>query len=444
MTVHVYQAHYFGGPYDGCAVIGTNQCGEDTCCLPVPIFSSDGRAGALSGEAYHAVYKLRRTRRLIDLQLGLPALRYEYEFVGYELAAASQQRPSWFARVAGFLRRAFHRSSWLPQPEGRPEGLGQGSALTCPGPGSSPAPPAAHDDEVDRSGQHVQRWSAALLGGVLVFVTSAAQSAIGAGPVSNCTWQSTDSQNCRIYQWQSKAIDAGLERRCEATLVQLSMYWFGESQPLDPKCDIVVHSTDESYCRAVGLHSRYTSASVLIGDQDQKPFYRIDVRGNHADWEAACLPHELTHALFAQRFAGGRLPKWIDEGTALLADPPSKQTRHLQDFYAARSTGTAFPLARLMSLADYPARRDWPTFYGQSLSLVKFLVERKSARAFVEFIHTSLQEGQEAALREVYGIYSVGDLDRIWSQYQVQPNAQFTHVSSMPRSNESSDIEAVR
>jgi hypothetical protein len=208
------------------------------------------------------------------------------------------------------------------------------------------------------------------------------------------------------------------------------VYWFGEPQQLDPKCDIVVHPTDESYCSAVGLHARYTSASVLIGDQHQKAFYRIDVRGNRADWETACLPHELTHALFAQRFAGRKLPKWIDEGTALLADPPSKQARHLQDFYAARSGGTLLPLERLMSLADYPGRREWPAFYGQSLSLVRFLVKRKSPQAFVQFVDKALQQDQTVALRDVYGVRSVDELQQKWSQHIIQPDTEPAHVAS--------------
>jgi hypothetical protein len=250
--------------------------------------------------------------------------------------------------------------------------------------------------------------------------------AVAALPLTDFRWQTAESPSCRIYQWQSQAIDARLAPRCEALIAQLSTYWFGEIPQLDPKCDIVVHLTAESYCRAVGVHARYTSASVLIGDQHQKPFYRIDVRGNRADWEVACLPHELTHALFAQRFAGSKLPKWIDEGTALLADTPSKQTRHLQDFHAERSKGTALPLERLMSLADYPGRREWPAFYGQSLSLVRFLVNRKSPQAFVEFVDKSLEKGQMAALQEVYGIRSVDELQRIWSRSLSEPGNQTT------------------
>jgi hypothetical protein len=206
----------------------------------------------------------------------------------------------------------------------------------------------------------------------------------------------------------------------------------------------VIHPTEESYCRVVGVHARYTSASVLIGDQHQKPFYRIDVRGNRADWETTCLPHELTHALFAQRFAGRKLPKWIDEGTALLADQAPKQARHLRDFYAARSAGAILPLARLMSLTDYPDRRDWPVFYGQSLSLVRFLVEQKSPQAFVQFIDKSLQHNQWIALRDVYGIRSADELQQKWSQHMIQPDARPVRVTSLLRDAASQSVAVVR
>ncbi len=434
MTKHLYEARYSGGPYNGCAVIGTSQRGEHKWSIPVPISSDDGRAGSAggpTGTACRAVYKLRRTCHLIDFDLGMSTIRYEYEFIGYESPApvVGEVSQNWFARIASFLRRAIHSSPWLPQPEGRPEGLGQGSALTCPSPGLLATRQVKNPGESDNTHRPSHGWYAWLLCGILVFAASIAQSAAAARPISDSRWQTAASPSFRIYKWQSQAIDAELAPRCEAALARLSKYWFGETERLEPKCAIVVYPTDESYCRAVGLHARYTSASLLIGYQDQKPFYRIDVRGTRADWEVACLPHELTHALFSQRFAGRKLPKWIDEGTAILADPPLKQARHLRDFDAARANGSALPLTRLMSLADYPGRCVWPTFYGESLSLVRFLVEQKSPQAFVEFIDKSRQQDQRTALRDVYGIRSVDELQQKWSQYIIQQNTQPIHVA---------------
>ena len=77
----------------------------------------------------------------------------------------------------------------------------------------------------------------------------------------------------------------------------------------------------------------------------------------------------------------------------------------------------ALPLPRLLSLEDYPGQRHWPAFYGESLSLVRFLVECKSPRKFVDFVDKSLDRGYDAALRDVYGIGGVEELRQLWSRH---------------------------
>jgi hypothetical protein len=45
---------------------------------------------------------------------------------------------------------------------------------------------------------------------------------------------------------------------------------------------------------------------------------------------------------------------------------------------------------------------------------VRYLVGRQSPAAFVHFVHTALRSGYDQALREVYAMNDVGQLERLW------------------------------
>jgi hypothetical protein len=53
-------------------------------------------------------------------------------------------------------------------------------------------------------------------------------------------------------------------------------------------------------------------------------------------------------------------------------------------------------------------------FYGQSASLVAFLIERDSPERFLEFVELSQKQGVEGAVKEVYGLRSLAELDIRW------------------------------
>ena len=99
------------------------------------------------------------------------------------------------------------------------------------------------------------------------------------------------------------------------------------------------------------------------------------------------MAHELTHAILADEFACEELPLWADEGMAVLADPAAKQALHLRNFYHGVRRGWSWRLADFLSDESALSREQIPVFYGQSLSLVKFLVDRKTPADFVSFLH---------------------------------------------------------
>jgi len=126
------------------------------------------------------------------------------------------------------------------------------------------------------------------------------------------------------------------------------------------------------------------------------------------------LPHELTHVILRDRFTSGTLPRWADEGMAMMADPKTKQGRHLQDLRTAMANSTEFSAADLLTMNDYPRSDRRQVFYGQSIFVAHVLIARKNPQHFVTFLERADAVGYDAALQECYGIASMAELDRQW------------------------------
>jgi hypothetical protein len=204
---------------------------------------------------------------------------------------------------------------------------------------------------------------------------------------------------------------------------QLSRQWQSgaDREAWTPKCDVVLHPTDAAYLGEVGRGGRQTVASALVDRQDGRiVLRRIDVRATRPDWQTAALAHELAHVVLADRFAHEALPRWLDEGMAILADPREKQQQHRQSLQRAMSRGGQFRLAELLALGDYPPAERWGAFYGQSASLVEYLVAQQGHARFVEFVELALDRGYDHALRQVYDL-GIVELERRWQRHLSAP-----------------------
>lgn len=247
----------------------------------------------------------------------------------------------------------------------------------------------------------------------------------------NAAWHITESKNFRVMRYGTEPVEASIAAGCESLRSELVARWLGADADVAwlPKCDLVLHDTSASYVQAVGAGGAATIASTLVDQQKGKIRQRrIDVRVSDPQWQVSALPHELTHVVLTDRFVGQRLPRWADEGLAILADPATKQDGHLRDFRRAVATQDTFRTVELLALEDYPAANRWAAFYGQSASLTHFLVRRGTPEQFVAFLQLSLKKGYEPALRETYNIGSVAELERQWNSDLVA--SRYTLVSS--------------
>ena len=142
---------------------------------------------------------------------------------------------------------------------------------------------------------------------------------------------------------------------------------------------------------------------------------RIDLHCDDPNMTYAVLPHEATHVVLAGRFGDQPVPRWADEGMAVLTEPREKIERHLRHLPEYRRDSQLFPVRQLMSLNDYPDPRYIGSFYAESVSVVEFLTKAGGAPKFTQFLREGLRSNNyEAALQRHYGYRNFADLEQRW------------------------------
>jgi hypothetical protein len=220
-------------------------------------------------------------------------------------------------------------------------------------------------------------------------------------------------------------------RICEQWRAKLTRYWCGENESVawSPKCNLVIHASQQGYLSAVGPGGRPTYGSSLLdfGKDKRVSRRRIDIRGDSSLGPSA-LPHELTHVILADLLGGRQPPRWADEGMAMLADTQAKQLLHEADLVQGLATGRAFRLAELLALDTYPPASRVPAFYGQSVSVTAFLALRDDPAKFVEFLNCCEEHGHDEALRQVYAIDGVVELECLWRSHRSSTRTSYHGV----------------
>jgi hypothetical protein len=113
---------------------------------------------------------------------------------------------------------------------------------------------------------------------------------------------------------------------------------------------------------------------------------------------------------------------------AILADSHEKQMLHERDLTNGLAARGAFRLHELLTLDAYPHPSRIPTFYGQCASVTACLAKRDDPAKFVEFLRRSLDFGYDRALREVYHLGNVAQLERHWQEQRLGWNRGYHGV----------------
>jgi hypothetical protein len=234
-------------------------------------------------------------------------------------------------------------------------------------------------------------------------------------PRQGSGWAVSETPNFRIFHMADEATGEKVARIAEATRVTMTRKWFAE-EPRDwsPRCDIYIYPTGPAYAKATGAPAASPGHSTISLDAGRVVSRRIDLRGDDANLCVGVLPHETTHVVLAGRFGTHHVPRWADEGMAVLSEPRQRVELHLRNLPTHEREGSLFRVGELMQMADYPEPRRVGPFYAQSVSLVEFLCKRKDPATFARFLREALEGRYESALERHYGYRSFAELERDW------------------------------
>jgi hypothetical protein len=237
-------------------------------------------------------------------------------------------------------------------------------------------------------------------------------------PAQQGTWAVAETTNFRILHVQSREFAEQIARSAEATRAAMIKKWFGDDPgPWKPRCDIFLYATAQDYSQATGAPANSPGHSTMRTEGEHVMSRRIDLHCDDANMTVGVLPHETTHVVLAGHFGDHAVPRWADEGMAVLSEPRDRIERHLRNLPQHKADRHLFGTGQLMKLDAYPDPRYIGPFYAQSVSLVDFLTERAGPRVFAKFLKDGLAGGYEPALQRYYNIQSFAELEQQWLQH---------------------------
>jgi tetratricopeptide (TPR) repeat protein len=234
-----------------------------------------------------------------------------------------------------------------------------------------------------------------------------------------------ETTNFRIFHQLDEAQAEEVARGCEAARVAAQKRWFGKVlDDWTPRCDVYLHADADAYSRETGVAGG-VPGHADIGAQGERVVKRkLHFRLDHPNVLKTVLPHETAHVVFAGNFGTAMVPRWADEGMAVMSEPREMIEKHLKNLPAHRDAQQLFKVRDLMESRDYPAPRLIGAFYAQSVSLVEYLSGLKGPQTFAQFLTESMKSGgYEPALKKYYAIEGYNELQAKWTAHALGKDA---------------------
>ena len=247
-----------------------------------------------------------------------------------------------------------------------------------------------------------------------------------ATPSAPPAWHVRETANFAIYH-----TDAGLAEQAgkaaEAVRALQAKRWGSSATRTswNPRCEIYLYPTSRQFAQMTGQPESSPGFSTMGMSGTRVTARRVNLRADHPQMLEAILPHEVTHVVLADLFTQQQIPRWADEGMAVLAEPVAEQHSRAADLTAPLKEGRVFKLSDLMAI-DYPNADAWSLYYAQSVSLTQFLVQLGTPEKFVSFVRSAQRSGIEASLKSVYKIDGFPDLEDRWQQFALRQAGELT------------------
>jgi hypothetical protein len=234
-------------------------------------------------------------------------------------------------------------------------------------------------------------------------------------------WLVSETGNFRIFHKQDEPFAEKVAQVAERTRSEMARKWFGnEPAAWSPRCELIVYPTGQEYSQATGVPSASPGHSRIHSDETNAA--RVLARWMHMRLDTPAmletvLPHEATHVVIAGQFGSFPVPRWADEGIAVLTEPETKIQQHRQNLVRCHQEGLLFGLKELMIMPEYPKEpRRVTAFYAQSVVLVEYLTSLRGPTVFTSFVRDGLRDGYDTALQRHYAM-SFAQLQQGWNQH---------------------------
>jgi hypothetical protein len=238
-------------------------------------------------------------------------------------------------------------------------------------------------------------------------------------------WYVSTSDNFRIRHQLSVKFAEGVAEAAEKARGKAQELWLGNAlAPWRPRCEIRIHLDGQAYWRETGVLPASRGHSRFVIEEGRVLCRSIELRADDSEMLSAILPHEVTHAVIAGLGGDRPVPRWADEGMAILAEPAKSTDAYRVKLLAAGDH--IFALKELMEM-DYPVSSQAEVFYAQSASLVRFLARQKDGAQFTTFLRDCMRLGCRTALDMDYGYR---DLDQLRDRWRAATFAKHSSAGS--------------
>lgn len=230
-------------------------------------------------------------------------------------------------------------------------------------------------------------------------------------------WLVHETPNFRIFH-HSPELAARAAQAAESVRFTQGKRWTSpaSSRNWNPKCEVYLYPEAKVFSKMTGQPETSPGFTTMAANGGKIVSRRVNLRADHPRLLSAILPHEITHVVLADLFPDQPIPRWADEGMAVLAEPPAELRSRSAELNAPLQENRVFAVADLVAL-DYPEAKDWSTYYAQSVSLTRYLVEQGEPRDFIRFLQVLQRSGIDAALRDTYKINDLAELQNLWLTY---------------------------
>ncbi len=243
------------------------------------------------------------------------------------------------------------------------------------------------------------------------------EAAIGQPGTSAGPWQVFETANFRIFH-RDEELARKVAAKAESSRTEFAAFWSGTRPRFQwaPRCELYLHPTAAQFHEDTKQPEESPGFSTCELNRGRVTQRVIHLRADHPKMHDAVLPHEVTHVVLADLFPIQQVPRWADEGMAVLSEPATEQSLRANDLASPLGRGNVFDMTTLMT-TDYPTEPLRSMFYAQSISVTRYLVSLGTPQNFVAFVKDSQARGIEPALGKAYGIKGFAELDRRWRDY---------------------------